>query len=196
MRAIIFSIIIFFISKFAFCQKCTGLDTLSLEDFYSNDIVILGSKNELFLKLGNPSKTDRRYIICFQEVENNDTLLFVPERINFISYMYDKIGLQYVDINDKVMLRMINFNKGSIAIIHPNLTFISKLKLEDFLKAFSNFDISEEFAINYFKTKNKRKKVHVIRFCTGNSTCIGQLTEVIFDSRKYLRIIYFSNYYW
>lgn len=195
MKVIIFSLIMLIIPKLTLCQKCIDLDTLSLKDFYSKDVIILGSKDDLLQKIGNPSRTNERYVVCFHEIKNKDSVFFEPKQIDFISYTYDNFGLQYISINDKVMLRMIGFEKGSnLTIVHPKLTFSSKLKLEEFLKIFPNFDISEELAINYFKAKNKRKKVHVVRFCTGYSDCIGSLTEVIFDSRKYLRIIYFNHF--
>ena len=194
MRVIICFLALLIISKFASCQMCIGLDTLSLKDFYSKDIIILGSKSDLFLRMGNPNKINESYIVCFHEINDYDSILFMPKRINFTSYTYDNIGLQYIDINDEVMLRMISFEKGSnLTIVHPKLTFNSKLKLEEFLKRFPNFDISEELALNYLKTKNKRKKVHVVRFCTGYSNCNGFVTEVIFDPHKYLRIIYFNH---
>lgn len=197
MKLFISLLVMFVISNFMFGQTDVVLDTLSLKDFNSKEIMIFGSKSDLFLKLGQPNKIFyNRYSLCFQQFSgDDDSVRSDLKRINFISYIYDDLGFQYYDVNDELILSVIGFEKKKNKTLdHPKITFTSKLKLEEFLKIFPNNIMSEEQAIFYFKTKNKHSKAYVVKLYTGYSDCNGAFTEVIFDSQKNLRVIYFNHF--
>lgn len=198
MRFVIFFLIMLIVPKFSFSQEyLEEIDTLSLNDLYSKDIIIIGSKDDLLQKMGISKKIRKSHMWCFQEIKNSDTTFFEPKRINFTTYTYDLFELRYnIDTNDEVTLSMVCFKKGSdLTIVHPKLIFTSKLKLKELLKIFTHSEVSEEPAICHLNTLNTRKKAYVVRFSTGYSNCCGAATTVVFDSKKYLRVIYFNHFY-
>ena len=198
MRFVIFFLIMLIVPKFSFSQEyLEEIDTLSLNDLSSKDIITISSKNDLLQKMGTPKKIDKNFMWCFREIKNSDTTFFEPKRINFTTYTYDLFELQYnIDTNDEVSLTRVCFKKGSdLTIVHPKLIFTSKLKLKELLKIFTHSEVSEEPAICHLNTLNTRKKAYVVRFSTGYSNCCGAATTVVFDSKKYLRVIYFDHFY-
>ena len=198
-RLVVFFLILFIVPNPLFCQEFIAeeIDTLSLNDLSSKDIITMGSKNDLLQKMGTPKKTDKNFMWCFREIKNSDTTFFEPIKINYITYTYDCWGLQYnIDTNDEATLTRVCFKKGSdLTLVHPKLIFTSKLKLKELLNIFIHSEVQEESAINYFKPLNTRKKAYVVRFSTGYSNCCGAATTVVFDSKKYLRVIYFDHFY-
>lgn len=196
MKSAIFSIIILSMSHLLFGQSINDIDTLSLKDFKNSEMFLQGTKNDMILKLGNPDNTfENRYLICFQKNINlEDSIIFDTERINYKTYIYKNIGLHYMEINEVVNLSVIVFEKNKkTTLIHPKVTFSWELKLDEFLKSFPNNILTEQQAIFFFNTKDNNEKAYIVRLNTGHNDCDGIFTEVVFDSKKNLRVIYFNH---
>ena len=67
-RLVIFFLILFIVPNPLFCQEYIEeeIDTLSLNDLSSKDIITIGSKNDLLQKMGTPKKTDKNFMWCFR----------------------------------------------------------------------------------------------------------------------------------
>lgn len=70
-RLVVFFLILFIVPNPLFCQEFIAeeIDTLSLNDLSSKDIITIGSKNDLLQKMGTSKKTDKNFMWCFREIK-------------------------------------------------------------------------------------------------------------------------------
>jgi hypothetical protein len=100
-----------------------------LKNFWSDNIIIKTSKDNLIHLLGSP-----------------DTIITREERINkkkYDSFFYEKLGLVYVSYGDSVQLHLINFKINKKAkIYYDNICFDRHLRFNKIVKI---FDLDKEY---------------------------------------------------
>lgn len=177
-----------------YCQFIGKLDTIDFNKLSSKDIILLSSKDSLFLRIGKPQRViNDRYAIFFKLQNDSvikDTILF------YNTFDYSNVGIEYVEREGRVRLLSIDFSKcKTIKIEYPKITIDYSLSLddlsEDFIISFQKKEIYDPELLPY-TTKNK--KTYCVMFYSGGK--YEGLIQLYFDKNKKIRFVDFGYNDW
>ena len=158
--------IIFLLFLIVFCElkgqnNCNETEFL-ISDFQSENILILGSKDSLLKKMGEPLKivTDSNYLVI-DSISNINRIYKRYYSYIAIEYLFFD-GLQYICYNDSVQLLFIDFTIANNSLLLNNLILNRNLELDTLLEKFGidNSCVNITFNVYYIS----HKKVYQVAF--------------------------------
>lgn len=164
------------VSTIAFSQKNNII--IDKNKFYSNDIILKDSKENILNKIGNPKKID---LIRFSIIDT----IYIDDFINnslveTYRYEFSDKGLWYYIEGDTLKLQMIDFNNKinkKKKIYYENICFDRNLKMNDII-SFFNLIEEEDYSLSpidgqfYYPFTNGNKKYYLIYFIFPDITLI------------------------
>ncbi len=116
-------------------SNCNEIEFL-MTDFKSEDVLIVGSKEFMFKKMGKPLSIniDNDYLI-WDSISNVNGRLkrsYSHISVEFINYN----GVQYIGYNDSVQVSVIDFFKTNYVVFLGNVELSNCLDLDTFLQKF------------------------------------------------------------
>lgn len=164
---------------------------LQFRDFFSKDIIIIDSKENLLKKLGQPTIET---IINMSWIDSIDSKSYKEYKKKYdISHIYyEKLGLGYIEIGDSVQLRFIDFkNKRNknVKIHYQDIVFEKGSAMQDLIDIY-NLVAEKDYDSNWTYLVSSESKGYILPFWSNYKSFSA--IEFQYNMKKELIYVYFG----
>lgn len=164
---------------------------LQFRNFFSEDIVIIDSKENLLKKIGQPTIETKINMAWIDSIDSK-TYNQYKSKYDINHLYYDKLGLGYIGIGDSVQLRFIDFkNKRNknVKIHYQDMVFERGNAMQNLIDRY-NLVADVDYDTNCKYLDREQGKGYILPFWSNYKSLSA--IEFQYNMKKQLIFIYFG----